>query len=91
MVIKLPGSKVMPLMIEILENLFEKRKIKEHGITVGKKLGFMLSGGDTDISKELNENQLLNLEREVFLELIEMPLTQERIKHTLETGKPLFN
>ena len=36
-------------MIEILENLFESKKIKEHGLTVGKKLGFMLSGGHTDI------------------------------------------
>ena len=41
----------MPSMIEILENLFEANKIKEHGMTVGKKLGFMLSGGNTDISQ----------------------------------------
>ena len=60
-------------------------------MTVGKKLGFMLSGGNTNISQHLSEKQLLDLEREVFLELIEMPLTQERIKHTLDTGKPLFN
>ena len=91
MVINLPGSKVMPSMIEILEKLFEANKIKEHSFTVGKKLGFMLSGGNTDISQVLTEKQLLDLEREVFLELIEMPLTQERIKHTLGTGKPLFN
>jgi 3-hydroxyacyl-CoA dehydrogenase len=51
----------------------------------------MLSGGDTNTAKNLTEQDLLNLERSVFLELIEMPLTQERIKHTLETGKPLFN
>ena len=89
--INLPGQKVMPSMIEILENLFETKKIKEHGLLVGKKLGFMLSGGNTDISQKLTEKQLLDLEREVFLELISMPLTQERIKHTLDTGKPLFN
>jgi 3-hydroxyacyl-CoA dehydrogenase len=91
MIINLPGSKVMPMMIEILEKLFESNKIKKHGVSVGKKLGFMLSGGNTDISQNLSEKQLLDLEREVFLELIEMPLTQERIKHTLNTGKPLFN
>jgi len=79
------------MMLEILENLFETNKIKQHGLTVGKKLGFMLSGGNTDISQKLSEKQLLNLEREVFLELIKMPLSQERIKHTLDTGKPLFN
>ena len=81
----------MPSIIKILEALFDSNKIKEHGMTVGKKLGFMLSGGNTDISQSLSEKQLLDLERAVFLELIEMPLTQERIKHTLNTGKPLFN
>ena len=81
----------MPAMIEILEILFDSNKIKYHGLTVGKKLAFMLSGGNTDISQPLSEQQLLDLERAVFLELIEMPLTQERIKYTLDTGKPLFN
>ena len=60
-------------------------------MTVGKKLGFMLSGGDTDISKFQTEQDLLDLERVVFLELIEMPRTQERIKHILDKGKPLQN
>ena len=51
----------------------------------------MLSGGNTEIELIQTESEILNLERSVFLELIKMPLTQERIKHTLETGKPLFN
>ena len=90
-IFKLPGPSVMPAMIEILETLFNSNKIKDHGLTVGKKLGFMLSGGNTNISQTLNEQQLLDLERAVFLELIETPQTQERIKYTLDTGKPLFN
>ena len=51
----------------------------------------MLSGGNTDIRNNLSEQNMLDLEREVFLELIQMPLTQNRIKYTLDTGKPLFN
>ena len=90
-IFNLPGPSVMPAMIEILETLFNSNKIKDHGLTVGKKLGFMLSGGNTDISQPLSEQQLLDLERAVFLELIETPQTQERIKYTLDTGKPLFN
>ena len=87
----LPGYSAIPKMIEILEKLYEVKKIKDHGMTVGKKLAFMLSGGDTEISNIQSEQELLDLERTVFLELVEMPLTQERIKHTLDTGKPLFN
>ena len=37
------------------------------------------------------EDDLYNLELEAFMRLIQMPKTQERIKHTLETGKPLVN
>ena len=87
----LPGSSVMDSMNEILEDLFKNKKIKTHGVVVGEKLGFMLSGGNTNIGEELSEQHLLDLERSVFLDLISRPLTQDRIKHTLETGKPLFN
>ena len=90
-IFKLPGPSVMPAMIEILETLFNSNKIKDHGLIVGKKLAFMLSGGNTDIRNNLSEQNMLDLEREVFLELIQMPLTQNRIKYTLDTGKPLFN
>jgi 3-hydroxyacyl-CoA dehydrogenase len=90
-VFNLPGPSVTAEMHTILDTLFAEKKIKEHGVTVGKKLGYMLSGGNTNIDINLTEQDLLNLERSVFLELIQMPLTQERIKHTLETGKPLFN
>jgi len=90
-IFNLPGSSVMPAMIEILETLFNSNKIKDHGLIVGKKLAFMLSGGNTDIRNNLSEQNMLDLEREVFLELIQMPLTQNRIKYTLDTGKPLFN
>ena len=90
-IFSLPGSSVMDPMNEILENLLKEKKIKEHGMIVGQKLGFMLSGGNTKIEEKLSEQDLLDLERSVFLELIGMPLTQDRIKHMLKTGKPLFN
>ena len=51
----------------------------------------MVSGGNTYIAQSLSEQNIVNIEREIFLDLIQMPLTQKRIKHTLDTGKPLFN
>ena len=51
----------------------------------------MLSGGDTTPSKILTEQNLYDLEREIFIDLISQKPTQERIRHTLATGKPLFN
>ena len=41
--------------------------------------------------KEINEDQMYKLELDSFMKLIETQKTQERIFHTLKTGKPLIN
>ncbi len=87
----LSGSAVRDKMIEKLEALYNENKILDHGLEVGKQIAFVLSGGNTNIDNELSEDDLYNLELEAFMRLIQMPKTQERIKHTLETGKPLVN
>ncbi len=87
----LSGSQVRDKMLQTLENLFKEKKILEHGMEVGKKLAFVLSGGNTTIKKELSEDDMYALELEAFVQLIQMEKTQARIKHTLSTGKPLVN
>ena len=88
---KLSGANVRDKMYEILETLYKDKKILDHGLEVGKQLAFVLSGGNTNLDKELSEDDLYALELDAFMNLIQMPKTQERIKHTLETGKPLVN
>ena len=88
---KLSGSQVRDKMFQTLENLFKEKKILEHGVEVGKKLAFVLSGGNTTVNKELSEDDMYALELDAFVKLIEMKNTQARIKHTLSTGKPLVN
>ena len=88
---KLSGEQVRVKMYKILDKLYEEKKILEHGLEVGKELAYVLSGGKTDLSKELSENDLYNLELESFMKLIGNSKTQERIVHTLTTGKPLIN
>ena len=90
-VFKLSGGQVRDKMFQTLENLFKENKIMEHGMEVGKKLAFVLSGGNTNIDKELSEDDMYALELETFIQLIQMEKTQARIKHTLSTGKPLVN
>jgi len=88
---KLSGAQVRDKMFQTLENLFKEKKILEHGMEVGKKLAFVLSGGSTTLDKELSEDNMYALELEAFVQLIQMEKTQARIKHTLSTGKPLVN
>jgi len=90
-IFKLPGSSVRDEMYEKLEKLYKEKKILDHGLEVGKQLAFVLSGGNTTVNKQLGEEDIYALELEAFMHLIQMPKTQERIKHTLETGKPLVN
>ena len=88
---KLPGKKVLIEMNKILEKLYNEKVIREHGVTVAKELAHVLSGGDTTIDKTLSEDDLFKLELDAFMRLIETKETQDRIKHTLATGKPLIN
>ena len=78
-------------MIKLLEKLYNDKIILDHGMEVGKELAYVLSGGDTTIDKTLSEDDFYKLEIDAFMRLIETQKTQERIKHTLKTGKPLVN
>ena len=87
----LPGKVVKEEMIKLLDKLYNDKVILDHGMVVAKELAHVLSGGDTDISKTLSEEDLYKLELDAFMKLIETKETQDRIKHTLATGKPLIN
>jgi len=88
---KLPGKILKEKMIKLLEKLYNERVILDHGMVVGTELANVLSGGDTSIDKVLSEDDLYKLELDSFMRLIETKETQDRIKHTLSTGKPLVN
>ncbi len=88
---KLPGKVVREEMDKILVKLYNNKVILDHGVDVAKELAYVLSGGDTTIDKTLTEDDLFKLELDAFMRLIETQKTQERIKHTLATGKPLVN
>ncbi len=88
---KLPGKAVRGEMDKILDKLYNEKVILDHGVVVAKELAHVLSGGDTSIDKTLSEDDLFKLELDAFMRLIETQKTQDRIKHTLATGKPLVN
>ena len=88
---KLPGKAVRGEMDKILDKLYNDKVILDHGVEVAKELAHVLSGGDTTIDKTLSEDDLFRLELDAFMRLIETQKTQDRIKHTLATGKPLVN
>jgi 3-hydroxyacyl-CoA dehydrogenase len=65
--------------------------ISEYDAHVARKLANVLAGGPLTESQLVSEQYLLDLERETFVSLCGEPKTQERVAHTLKTGKPLRN
>lgn len=65
--------------------------ISEYDEKIAKKVAYVISGGDLSQPAEVNEQYLLDLEREAFLSLLGERKTLERMQHILKTGKPLRN
>jgi 3-hydroxyacyl-CoA dehydrogenase len=63
----------------------------EHDAHVARKLANILAGGALSAPQMVSEQYVLDLEREAFVSLCGEKKTQERIAHTLKTGKPLRN
>ena len=63
----------------------------EHDAVVARKLAYVLAGGSITAPQTVSEQYILDLEREAFVSLCGERKTQERIAHTLKTGKPLRN
>ncbi|WP_243290522.1 3-hydroxyacyl-CoA dehydrogenase/enoyl-CoA hydratase family protein [Bacillus sp. FJAT-47783] len=63
----------------------------EHDLKIAKNLAYVLAGGKVPFGTEVDEEYLLELEREAFLSLIGEPKSQQRMQHMLLKGKPLRN
>jgi 3-hydroxyacyl-CoA dehydrogenase len=66
-------------------------RISDFDRLIGHKLAAIMAGGALPHPTIVTEQHLLDLEREAFLSLLGERKTQERIQHTLKTGKPLRN
>ncbi len=65
--------------------------ISEYDAVLGRKLSYVLCGGDLNHSTTVGEDYLLDLEREAFVSLCGEEKTRQRIEAMLKTGKPLRN
>jgi 3-hydroxyacyl-CoA dehydrogenase len=65
--------------------------VSEYDAHIARKLAHVLAGGALTSAQNVSEQYLMDLEREAFVSLCGERKTQERIAHTLKTGKPLRN
>ncbi len=81
----------LPIEAQI-KSTFKAGKISEHDVHILKKLAYVLTGGDKagPLSK-VDEQYLLDIEREAFVSLSGEQKTIDRIEYMLKKGKPLRN
>jgi 3-hydroxyacyl-CoA dehydrogenase len=87
----LPGPSGQAAMALAVAGFRKLGKVTPHDEVVAGHLAEVLSGGETDVTETLSEDDLLALERRHFVALIRHPATLARIETMLETGKPLRN
>lgn len=90
--LKLPGAGGRTAMVTALKGFKLQGKISDHDELIGQKLAFILTGGDkAGLTKSVDEQYLLDIEREAFISLAGEEKTQDRIRFMLKSGKPLRN
>jgi 3-hydroxyacyl-CoA dehydrogenase len=87
----LPGKEGLATLEMMLHNMKLTHWVSSHDEKVGRHLGRILTGGDTTINDPVDEQTILDLEREAFLSLCGEPKTQDRISYMLVNNKPLRN
>ncbi len=90
-VFHLPGATAKVAMAMAVNDFRAQGKATPYDAVIADALAIVLSGGDTDMTESLGEDDLLALEYEQFTQLVRKPETLARVQHMLATGKPLRN
>jgi 3-hydroxyacyl-CoA dehydrogenase len=69
----------------------EGKYITEYESHMARKLAYVMTGGELSKPTWVDEQYILDLEREVFISLCGEEKTKQRMMNLLQTGKPLRN
>jgi 3-hydroxyacyl-CoA dehydrogenase len=72
-------------------NMVNGKFMSEYDAFLGKRIAFVMSGGDVKTGSTVDEDTILKLEREAFVDFCKEEKTVARIDHMLKTGRPLRN
>ncbi len=89
--VKVLGKQALGMFLVGTDQMQAGSYISEHDKKIANKLAYVMAGGDLSEATLVNEQYLLDLEREAFLSLCTERKTLERIQFMLTKGKPLRN
>lgn len=89
--IKVFGESARGMIDAEIFNMVSAKFVSEYDAFLVKRIAYVVSGGEVRANSEVDEDVILKLEREAFIDFIKEEKTIARIKHMLKTGKPLRN
>lgn len=79
-------------MIEVeIFNMLKGKFITEYDAFLARRIAYVISGGEVRDNSTVEEDVILKLEREAFIDFWKEKKTMARVEHMLKTGKPLRN
>ncbi len=87
----LPGPSGKAALDLAVDDLVKAGHATPHDVVVTKELSHILSGGDTDPTETVSDEEILEMEREGILRLMRTEGTMDRVEHMLTKGRPLRN
>jgi len=89
--IKVFGAAAQGMIDAELFNMHSAKYVSEYDAFLAKRIAYVISGGDVRTNSAIDEETILNLEREAFVDFWKQEKTVARVEHMLTTGKPLRN
>jgi len=89
--LKVIGNTAMGMVDVKLSDMQLGGFISEYDVFLSRRAAYVISGGDVRYGSEVDEEVVLKLEREAFVDLMKEKKTHARVEHMLRTGKPLRN
>ena len=87
----LPGPSGRTALRLAVKDLVLSGQATPHDVVVTDELAWILSGGDTDMTETIEEDDILAMEKEAIVRLGRHEDSLARMEHMLGTGKPLRN
>ncbi|MFO8048532.1 MAG: 3-hydroxyacyl-CoA dehydrogenase NAD-binding domain-containing protein [Desulfosudaceae bacterium] len=89
--LKVVGEAAWGMVNAEIFNMESGGYVSEYDAFLARRIAFVIGGGYARTYSEVDEQTVINLERQAFLDFLKQEKTMARIDHMLKTGKPLRN
>ena len=90
-VLEMLGQAAQGMVAAQIADMANGHFVSEYDAFLARRIAYVISGGDVRTNSAVDEEVILNLEREAFVDFWKQEKTVARVEHMLTTGKPLRN